>query len=229
MTEDVGRSHRTHTGRGEWLEGQGDAVEASSQAGDDRRIARIELERLARARCALDEQPNRVGRGDLVEGLANGERKRWDRQQTLSRDGEPLTTRREHMHMRTGRIDRFDELGDCSDEVLTVVEHQEQVPVTQVLEQRTELLAPRVAVRPSAEAAASSTSFVFAGAAQRHDPDTVREPGSDSAAACKAKRVLPTPPTPVNVTSRDSRNTSATCASAVVPDEDVRLGREVVR
>ena len=53
--------------------------------------------------------------------------------------------------------------------------------------------------RPGPSASSSSA----AASSQNHTPSGNR--GSTSAATCNARRVLPTPPTPVNVTSRDAR------------------------
>ena len=81
---------------------------------------------------------------------------------------------------------------------------------------------PGVVARPSAATitwASRSGSFVAA-SSHNHTPSANR--GSNSAATCIARRVLPTPPTPVSVTSRDSSSAFATPAtSSSRPTNDV--------
>ena len=90
---------------------------------------------------------------------------------------------------------------------------------------------PLLLVRRNAAATASTTPSGSRTGASSTSHAPSRYSGSTSAATCNAKRVLPTPPTPVIVTTRDvlSCRSDPRDTSAVASDERTDLCRKVSR
>ena len=123
------------------------------------------------------------------------------------------------------------EPGTRFEEVLAVVEHEERRFVRQRRDQLLDGLQPRLPrgrraprallarPRPGSATPASSTNHTPPGNCSR-----------SSAATASASRVLPTPPDPVNVTSRSAPTSRAERGDVLVSaDERRELDREVVR
>ena len=116
------RRHR----RGGQFDGQGQTVQPSTDLVDDRHLVGIRLEH---PEVSLDSRAEQLRR----LGAASG---RFDRQRThcdgtLTIQPQQLSTGRQDHDVRTVGHDRLDQLRDCIDQVLAVVQHQQAVLAAQ--------------------------------------------------------------------------------------------------
>ena len=110
---------------------------------------------------------------------------------------------------------RVGQLGAGVDQVLAVVEHQQQLPGSRAAASVGQRARPALSRRPSAAAVRSATS---ASPAPRPARPARRRPRTGRrAAASSASRVLPTPPGPVRVSSRDDASRLRTVVTASDP------------
>ena len=121
----------------------------------------------------------------------------------------------------SGRREQRRELGRCLDHLLEVVEHEQQLPLADVLGEAV-LGAERLGDRLRDER----------GVAERReaDPEDARlEARDELAAASIASRVLPVPPGPVSVTSRapSSIRASTSASSRSRPTKELAGPRQV--
>ena len=144
---------------------------------------------------------------------------------------ESFPARRQHRHLRAALGDRVDLAGDRVEEVLAVVEHQQQPLRRQVLEHRLLEAAARAAA--GTRKLAASVSHTAAGSvtgANSHNHAPSGNSATTSAATCRARRVLPTPPTPVSVTSDDrAHQVGQRRDLRLATDERRHLARQVAR
>ena len=105
-------------------------------------VATLASLRTKSGRCSagpVDEKAYRVGLsglGYVVLGAVGGKAQRWDPVDALALDRERLSARGEDAHPGTRAQQLVGELGAGVDEVLAVVQHDEQVPVLQGVDQR---------------------------------------------------------------------------------------------
>ena len=126
----------------------------------------------------------------------------------------------------------LDQVGDRVEHVLAVVEHQQQLLRAAGTRRATRssvwparAASPRTPPRTRRRTPSGSRT-----AASSHNHAPSRNRGSTSAATCSARRVLPTPPTPVSVTSRASPTRPSTRGDlALAADERRHLQRQVPR
>ena len=118
------RLHHTHTRRGQ-LDGERQAVEPIADATDRLSLRIIGIEIGPSSRRTLDEQPSRRLRI---------ERRHPPRH--LTSDSDRLAARGEDRQARQQNQQPCDELGDRAEQVLTIVEHRQEVPVAKLFHER---------------------------------------------------------------------------------------------
>ena len=144
------------------------------------------------------------------------DRQRPQRPQTAPREPQALPAGGQDPHPRRPGQDRLGQLGGRVEQMLTVVQHHQQLAGAQEIDDRLRqrvicwpLHHPQRRRRPP-----GPTRRRWPRRPARTATRRPRTPGPDSAATCNARRVLPTPPTPVKVTSRDAPSSLATAASS---------------
>jgi hypothetical protein len=173
--------------RGRQLDRQRQPVEAAADLGDHAGLGAVRV-----------GHGNPGARGEERHGVVRRERRHRERH--LAADVERLPAGREHPLPRRGAEEAADQLRAGGQLRLAAVEDQQRAPGAR---------RPPAAARPPGPAggtdgsAATSTNHTPSGNARR-----------TSAAACRASRVLPTPPAPVSVTSRDADSRPRTPASS---------------
>ncbi len=118
--------------RGRELDGQGDAVEAAADASDGGEVAVAWAEIGPYQHRAVEEKPNRLC---FVASRGSGQVEGLHREQRLARDADRCLARVQHLHLGTRLQQPSREIGDLRDEVLTVVEHEEELLVPEALAQ----------------------------------------------------------------------------------------------
>src|ERR1700736_1613082 len=110
--------------------------------------------------------------------------------------------------------DGLDEVARGVEDVFAVVEHQQPHPALQGDGHAIAHTFPDCWVMPSTAATASGTAAGSVTAANSKNQVPSGNSSLSRAAASKARRVLPTPPTPVNVTSRCALIAACTSSSS---------------
>ena len=188
--------HRRHP-RGRQLDGQRYPVEAPADLHHrGGLISRGHREARGHAPGAFDEQAHRRG----VDARADVQR--GHRPQLLVGDPQSFAAGRQDPHRRRVRQDRLDQIGGGVEHVLAVVEHQQPDPALQRGGHDSLTLLPGCWVMPSTAATASGTAAGSVTAASSKNQTPSGNSSASRAATSVARRVLPTPPTPVNVTNR---------------------------
>ena len=187
VSGDLGRLHR-HDPRRRELDRQRNVVEPLADLLDRHPRCVVDREVAHRSR-PIDEQPERVLRGDRAEAV-----------HVLTLDRQRLPARRNDANRRAAAQHELGKLRGRVEQVLAVVEHEEQLLALQEVDDAL----PAGHARPvgtSNVAAITSTRLSASSAeANSHSQAPSGNSGTTSAATCIASRVLPTPPTPVSVT-----------------------------
>ena len=226
---DLGRSQHRDARRGE-LDRQRDPVEPSAHLRDRVGVRRVEREARLHRPGPLHEQHHRVALRDRLEPRRVGRHvERRHPQHPLAGDVEALPTRRQHPHPRTPAHDLVDEVRNRAEQVLAVVEHQQQLLAAQELHQRRGRRRRRRDLHPEHRRPTRRgrpRDHAPRRASTSHAPS--RYCGTTSAATSSARRVLPTPPTPVNVTTRPLRQLRLDARELrLAPDERRHLHGQV--
>ena len=112
---------------------QRDTVEPSTHLRDRVGVAGVDLETGLRALRPLDEQADGLTRTHSGEiGRVVGYLQRRHRDELLAANAQSLTAGRQHPNPRTRPLDRSDQCRDRAQQVLTVVQHDQQLLVAQV-------------------------------------------------------------------------------------------------
>ena len=213
---DLGGAHRPGAGRGQ-LDAERQAVEPSADLGD---------------RAAVGVEVGAGGpRPQHEQGGGVRERERRHRPHLLAVDAERLPARGEHDDAGALRDDALGQPCGGVQHVLAVVEHEQQRPGGEVLDDR--LLdrrgrgAAASAARPRRRVPTEPPSARGASSAS-HAPSANRS--RSRPATSTASRVFPTPPTPTSVTSGADRSASAHRVDRLVPpDQRGAAARQVGR
>ena len=121
------RAHRRHPRRSQ-LDRQWHPIEATTHLTHCGPVRSTEHEVGVRGPGTLHEQLHRVGCAHRLQvGVRGGSRQRRHREHSLPLEGQTLSARRQHHHpwARTG--DLLDQVSDRVQNVLTVVDHQQQL------------------------------------------------------------------------------------------------------
>ena len=210
----VGTHHSGAGGRE--LDRERYSVQPPADLGDRGRSVGVEHEITARLLGAFHEELHCVcgddlcGRRPLV-----GQRKRPHHHHPLAAHSEPFAPGREHTDAGARRQKSCDQLRSGVEEVLAVVEHDQELlangewrgdsrsSTARVAAARQRPRPRRPAVLRVSLSGASSQSHAPSGYSGRTRPRSARRDG-----------VLPTPPTPINVTTRAGRSASTTSSTS---------------
>ncbi len=179
------------------LDGEGNPVEPPAQLP----YARLVPEDHALLRGPVGEQFQR---------LVLAERRHRD--DPLTRQLQRPPPHREHPQPRHPPEQLGHQLGAYLHQVLEPVEHQEELTLRQMPEQRLTRQPRGVVRQPQRLHDREVHEFRVAHRRQLHPPDAVR--GADRVAARAASRDLPTPPGPVTVTRREASSARANSVSS---------------
>ncbi len=129
------------------------AVEKATQLTDGGDLLGALVIRRVRVPRSLEEQPDRRRRRHVLErGVDRGRVQRHQRTDRLADDADRHTRGRQHAKARAGREQRFDHRRDLGHDVLTVVEHEEQLAAAQIcLQERHRALRPMLVARSHLE------------------------------------------------------------------------------
>ena len=132
-----GRAHRADAGRGQ-LDGEGQPVEAPHDLGDRRGGRRARDRSPGRAAVARPTNSWVAGASAIAvgSGALGHDLERAHPPHLLARQPEHLAARGQHRHLRAQREQPLDERRDRGAQVLAVVEHEEDLPGPQVLDER---------------------------------------------------------------------------------------------
>ena len=209
--------HRPHPRRGQ-LDRQRDPVEAPTQLATASGVA------VRRARSRSSPTSARSTNSRTASAASSASRRRPSsgrpatapRRSARPRPPDPPGSSRAPTTLGHTRARSVDHVRDGIEEVLAVVEHQQQPLRGQVLEHRLfEAPSRRRAARPGSRPASSHTASGSVTGASSHNHAPSGNSATSSAATWSARRVLPTPPTPVSVTSGDHARTPTTFAISV--------------
>ena len=193
---DIASRHRRHT-RGCQLDSQRNSVKTTADLCDRRRLVRVgQREAWCHIARPLDEQRHRR-RVDSCPDLQRGHRP-----QLLVGDPQSFAAGGQNPHGRRLREGDLNEISCGVQHVLAVVEHQQPHPALQRGGHTVIRLFPGCWVMPNTAATASGTAAGSVTAASSNNQTPSGNSSASRAATSVARRVLPTPPTPVNVTNR---------------------------
>ena len=202
---DLGRAEHVRLGCSE-LDGEREAVEAPAQRGHRDGVALVDLERRLDGGGPVGEEAHGVGVGDAGDrALPRGRRgQRRQRDDHLAGHAERLPARRQHPQGSGRGEQAVDEVGDVDDDVLAVVEDDHAAQRGAAVEDGGLEPVPGPSRTPIASATAdvNERPSVVGVRSTNHTPSGTRS--WMSAATSIARRVLPTPPGPVMVTSEPS-------------------------
>ena len=228
---DLGGRQRACT-RSRQLDRKRHPVEATADPHDVPRVGLRQHElRLDGAR-ALDEQAHRLvaqqlGRRQRAGGVRKRERRHAPHQ--LAGQRERLAARGQHLNRRTAAQDLLDRLGAAGDQVLAVVEHDQQLPPGQPVDQR------RGARRASALREAGRGRDRVGDQLRPGERCQIDEPGSVAkllALACRHLEGEARLARPCGSAERDQRSTAKQPDDLrdrrLTPDEYRQLDRQIV-
>ena len=199
---EVGRVEGSHPGSGE-LEGEWQPVEVPAHGDDRGQVGwpSCRSGRTARARSTNKATAGAVRQADVRSREVAAGQRGWTRSPCIpSRSRLVASTTTPWASAQDG----LDERPDSVENVLAVVEHEEQPLGSE--EVATESTTPASGLRrtPSDVASAGATAAGLGERGQLAPRDTIGELGRHRGGGRPARRVLPTPPIPVSVTSRAS-------------------------
>ena len=224
QTDELVQRQYPESGRRQ-LQRERQMIEPAAQLGDDRLRVGVDRERGAHRRAAIGEQ---LDGGVDVEPT--------DREQRLAGHPERLTAGGDHHQIRDLAEQRLDDGRGLGDDVLAVVEHDHLRATAQVADQQPDdrrrrtstASAPAEPTAPSVAAIAPATASGSRTAASSTSQAPSRYSGCRVAAVSTARRVLPAPPGPINVTSRRVLVTSTSRArSSSRPTNVVRRRAQI--
>lgn len=206
-----------HPGRGEF-DRQWQPVQALDQLRHRLGVVLGDLEPGQDGRGAPAEQLHRRAGEQLPDrGPTARDRRRQRRhhEHLLPGDAQHVAAGRQHADTGRGPEQGVGQARAGVDEVLAVVQHKQQPPAADMAGDHVEGGAAGLVHQAQRGGHGMGQQLRVAQPGQLHDAHPVAERAVTVAAVRSATRVLPTPPAPVNVTSRDAESSRRTSATSV--------------
>ena len=203
VAEQLGRGPAERPRRGK-LDGQREPVEEATDLGDGGVVVGRRSEAWTHRGGAVEEQLD----GRVVDA------ERSDGHGVLAGDPEAMAARRQHDRIGGAGEDRLDQLGDAVEHVLAVVEDEQRPGPTEVLDDPPRQVTPAAVVEAERRRDGADDGPRAADRCQLAQQHTSGKRSATATAVCSARRVLPTPPGPMSVTSRARPSNSTAAVSS---------------